>query len=98
MRIAHVIGRVTLSRSLPALKGGRLLIAQPLPLEALTDPAASHSEDLVVYDILGAGAGSVIGVSEGREAANPFGKNKTPVDAYCACLIDELSVGENHAR
>ena len=45
----------------------------------------------MVYDNLGAGPGDLIGVSEGREAANPFGKNKTPVDAYCACLIDRLS-------
>jgi ethanolamine utilization protein EutN len=93
MRIAQVIGRVTLSRSLPSLRGGRLLIAQPLPLDSLTETAPSRSEELVVYDILGAGEGSLIGVSEGREAANPFGKSKTPVDAYSACLIDELSLG-----
>ena len=54
--------------------------------------APDRGEELVVYDILGAGAGSLIGVSEGREAANPFGKTKTPVDAYCACLIDHLDV------
>ncbi|HKI17436.1 MAG TPA: EutN/CcmL family microcompartment protein [Isosphaeraceae bacterium] len=94
MRIAEVIGRVTLSRSLASLRGGRFLIALPLPLDALTQAAQTRSEDLVVYDNLGAGAGSTIGVSEGREAANPFGKNKTPVDAYCACLIDELAVEE----
>jgi ethanolamine utilization protein EutN len=93
MRIAQVIGRVTLHRALPALKGGRFLIAQPLPLDALTGRETSRSEDLVVYDILGAGEGSLIGVSEGREAANSFGKNKTPVDAYSACLIDELALG-----
>jgi ethanolamine utilization protein EutN len=95
MRIAQVIGRVTLSRSLPSLRGGRLLVAQPLPLEALKQKSPSGSEDLVVYDILGAGEGTLIGLSEGREAANPFGKNKTPVDAYSACLIDELSLARN---
>jgi ethanolamine utilization protein EutN len=31
-------------------------------------------------------------MSEGREAANPFGKDKTPVDAYCACLLDRISL------
>ncbi len=40
MRIAQVIGRVTLSRSLPSLCGGRLLLAQPLPLDALTQKSA----------------------------------------------------------
>jgi ethanolamine utilization protein EutN len=45
-----------------------------------------------VFDELGAGPGAIIGISEGREAANPFGKVKTPVDAYCACLLDQLNV------
>ena len=90
MRIAEVIGRVTLSRSNPQLRGGRLLLALPMPLGALVESSSDRGEELVVYDVLGAGAGSVIGVSEGREAANPFGKTKTPVDAYCACLIDQL--------
>jgi len=92
MRIAEVIGRVTLSRSNPQLRGGRLLIALPLPLEAMTEASPARGEDVVVYDVLGAGPGSLIGMSEGREAANPFGKTKTPVDAYCACLIDQLQV------
>ena len=91
MRIAEVIGRVTLSRANPRLRGGRLLLALPMPLQALVESAPDRGEELVVYDVLGAGAGSLIGVSEGREAANPFGKTKTPVDAYCACLIDQLA-------
>ena len=86
-----MIGRVTLSRSNPQLRGGRLLVALPMPLAALVESSSDRGEELVVYDVLGAGAGSVIGVSEGREAANPFGKTKTPVDAYCACLIDQLA-------
>jgi ethanolamine utilization protein EutN len=93
MRIGEVIGRVTLSRLLPPLQGGRFLIAAPMPLIALTEAAPARGEELVVYDSLGAGVGSKIGMSEGREAANPFGKTKVPVDAYCACLIDQLSVG-----
>ena len=91
MRIAEVIGRVTLSRFNPQLRGGRLLLVLPMPLAALTEGDPARGEDVVVYDVLGAGEGSTIGLSEGREAANQFGKTKTPVDAYCACLIDELA-------
>jgi microcompartment protein CcmK/EutM len=92
MRIAEVIGRVTLSRFHPSLRGGRFVLALPMPLAALTGNSPARGEELVVYDNLGAGHGALIGVSEGREAANPFGKNKTPVDAYCACLIDTLAL------
>ncbi|AGA26137.1 EutN/CcmL family microcompartment protein [Singulisphaera acidiphila] len=91
MRIAEVIGRVTLSRSHPSLRGARFVLALPMPLEALTEDSDKRGEDVVVYDDLGAGPGSLIGLSEGREAANPFGKVKIPVDAYCACLLDRLS-------
>ncbi len=91
MRIAEVAGRVTLSRFLPSLRGGRFLLAYPMPLEALAGRSSTRGEELVVYDNLGAGHGALIGVSEGREAANPFGKDRTPVDAFCACLIDQLS-------
>ena len=92
MRIGEVIGRVTLSRAHPALKSARFVIALPLPLEALTENSPARGEDLVVYDNLGASPGARIGVSEGREAANPFGKDKTPVDAFCACLLDRIDV------
>ena len=91
MRIAEVVGRVTMSRLHPQLRGGRFLIALPMTLSALTEGSSDRGEEVIVYDNLGAGPGSLIGLSEGREAANPFGKNKTPVDAYCACLIDQIS-------
>ena len=62
-----------------------------MPLEALTEGSARRGEEVVAFDQLGAGPGSLIGLSEGREAANPFGKVKTPVDAYCACLLDRIT-------
>lgn len=90
MRIAQVIGRVTLSRVHPNLRHARFLIALPMPREALTEGSSKRGEELVVFDELGAGPGALIAVSEGREAANPFGKTKTPVDAYCAALLDQI--------
>ena len=90
MRIAQVIGRVTLSRVHPSLRGARFVIALPMPREALTDDSPRRGEEVIAYDVLGASPGSLIGLSEGAEAANPFRPNKTPIDAYCACLIDNL--------
>ncbi len=63
-----------------------------MPLEALTEGSPKRGEEVIAFDNLGASPGSLIGLSEGREAANPFGKVKTPIDAYCACLIDQLSL------
>ena len=92
MRIAEVIGRVTLSRAHPSLRSARFVLAWPMPLEALTEGSPRRGEDVVVYDKLGAGPGALIGLSEGREAANPFGRDKAPVDAYCACRLDHISL------
>lgn len=92
MRIGEVIGRVTCSRLHPGLRNPRFLVVVPMPREAITEGSPRRGEDLVVFDELGAGPGAVIGISEGREAANPFGKAKTPVDAYCACLLDRINV------
>ncbi len=97
MRIAEVIGRVTLSRQHPSLKGGRFLVALPMPGEALVDGSARRGEEVVVFDNLGAGPGSLIGLSEGREAANPFGKARVPIDAYCACLLDRIDIASNQS-
>ncbi len=92
MRIAEVIGRVTLSRGHPALPSGRLVIALPMTRSAMTEGSSTRGEEVVTFDSLGASPGDRIGLSEGREAANPFGKTKTPIDAYCACLLDRIDI------
>ena len=92
MRLGHVIGRVTLSRQDPAYHGGRFLLVQPFGRDqfrgaGMTPLAAGSS--LVVYDQLGAGVGHVVGFTEGAEATAPF-PEPTPVDAYCAAIVDEI--------
>lgn len=93
MRVAEVIGTVTLSRQHPSLAGFRWIIAVPFSLKALKG-GKPDGEDVVIFDNLGAGAGSRIGFSEGGEAAVPFMPEKKPVDAYCACILDEVNVTE----
>jgi microcompartment protein CcmK/EutM len=88
MRVGTVLGRVTLSVRHPAYCGERLLLTLPWKTETFQGEA-TYDPAIVVYDQLGAGAGQDIAISEGREAACPFA-SPTPVDAYCAALIDEL--------
>ena len=92
MRIAEVIGTVTLSRVHPSLTGARWVIGVPYGLKALRAGGPPDGEDVVIFDNLGAGAGSRIGFSEGGEAAAPFHPEKKPVDAYCACILDQIAV------
>ena len=94
MRLGTVIGRVTLSATVPPLVGGRWLIVSPFTRDHFqkgTTPPQGLSKDYtrVVYDNLGGGVGDTIGFIEGREASAPFDE-PTPVDAINAALIDKL--------
>lgn len=94
MKLGTVIGRVTLSRSVDALQGGRFLVVSPFSREQYAaglaaPPTLGHEPSLVVYDDLGGGVGEVIGYEEGREAAQPFDR-PTPIDAINCALIDEM--------
>ncbi len=94
MKLGTVIGRVTLSRTIPAYEGGRWLVVSPFTREHFPQAGEapitlSKDPSLVVYDNLGGGVGDVIGYVEGREAAQPFAQ-PTPVDAINAALIDEV--------
>ena len=80
MRVAEVIGRVTMSRAHPSLKGGRFLVTLPMPLAALRDASDARGEEVIAYDELGAGAGDLIALSEGREAAEAALHYVAPVD------------------
>jgi ethanolamine utilization protein EutN len=91
MRIAEVIGTVTLSRAHPSVAGFRWVIGVPFSLAAL-ERGLPDGEDVVMFDDLGAGSGSRVGFSEGGEAAVPFLPERKPVDAYCACILDQVIV------
>ena len=88
MRIGTVIGRVTLSVRRKEISGERLLLVLPWRRETLSG-AEQFDPAIVVYDQLGANTGQNIVISEGREAACPF-PTPTPVDAYCAALVDDI--------
>ncbi|MDR1009586.1 MAG: ethanolamine utilization protein EutN [Opitutaceae bacterium] len=106
MRLGTVIGRVTMTLQEPIYKGGRVLLVQPLtradyaalagagnaslPVGASPKPPKlASAPTLVAYDQLGAGPGHIVGFTEGAEATAPFTAD-APVDAYIACIVDQI--------
>jgi microcompartment protein CcmK/EutM len=94
MKLGTVIGRVTLSKTVKSLEGGRFLVVSPFRRQQFAaglDAPTSMSPDpsLVIYDAIGGAPGHVVGYVEGREAAQPF-EVPTPVDAINAALVDEM--------
>jgi ethanolamine utilization protein EutN len=92
MRIAEVIGKVTLSRWHASLEGASWKLGVPLSHTALNGDASGRGEAFVIYDALGAGEQSLIAVSEGAEAAAPFQPKIVPLDAYNAAILDRVVV------
>ena len=90
MRIGDVIGTVTLNRAHPSLMGAGLKLVTPLSWDNLADRWDERLEEIAVFDELGAGLGSRIAISEGREAAMPFHPEVKPIDAYNAAILDWL--------
>ncbi len=95
MRIAKIIGTVTLNRPHPNFRGARFKLAVPLTLDDLRSATESSDEPLVVYDDLGAGIGDQIMLSEGAEAAQPFYPELVPVDAYNAGILDDITLQDD---
>ncbi|MBM3822611.1 MAG: ethanolamine utilization protein EutN [Verrucomicrobia bacterium] len=94
MKLGTVIGRVTLSKVVPELEGGRWLLVSPYAREQYelgvsAAPALSRDPSLVIYDALGGGVGQTVGYIEGREAAQPLDP-PAPIDAINAALVDEI--------
>jgi ethanolamine utilization protein EutN len=92
MRIGDVIGSVTLNRCHPSLSGAGLKLVVPLSWDNLLGRSDEPMEEIAVFDELGAGVGSSIAISEGREAAMPFHPQPKPIDAYNAAILDRLEV------
>lgn len=92
MRIAKVIGTVTLSRAHPTFIGARLKLVVPLSLSELRGLSEPAADQMVVWEELGAGIGDLIAMSEGGEASQPFRPHDKAVDAYAAAILDQLQI------
>jgi microcompartment protein CcmK/EutM len=94
MRIGKTIGSVTLCRWHPLLSGAAYRLALPLSLANLTGESVEMAEEIVVYDELGAGNDSLIAITEGPEAAQPFYPETKPIDAYNAAILDQIDINQ----
>ena len=104
MRIALVIGKLTMNRTVSEIVPGSYLLVRPCGREALAGaldnsdtqppcvlPGAAAGEEMVLYDDLGAREGDLAGMVEGREACQPFVPKRVPFDAYNACILDSVN-------
>jgi ethanolamine utilization protein EutN len=92
MRIAKVVGTVTLNRCHPSFLGARLRLVVPLSLAELRGERPPQAEEMVAWDDNAAGLGDVVAMSEGAEASQPFRPELKPVDAYASAILDSIDL------
>ncbi len=98
MRIAKVVGTVTMNNPHPSMIGARLRLIVPLSLAELRDGVEPQADEIVAWDDLGTGIGSLVAISEGAEAAQPFRPNYKPIDVYISAILDHIDIDQNLLR
>ena len=84
-------GTVVLNLSIPQFEALRLILVEPISAENLAaQNGKGGGKTLVAVDELHAAEGEIVGIVEGREAANPFYPRQAPVDAYCALITEKI--------
>lgn len=92
MRIAEVIGSVTLSRCHPSVAGSRWRLVVPYTQENLRGDKSNMAEPIVAIDIMSSGLGNLVAITESGEAAAPFHPENKPVSATIVALLDTIEL------
>jgi ethanolamine utilization protein EutN len=88
MLIGRVVGHVVATRKHGTFEGAKLLLVQPLNLDASPKGAS-----VLAVDGVGAGvAERVLLVVEGRAAGEVIGRKGAPVDAAVVGIVDRVDV------
>jgi microcompartment protein CcmK/EutM len=98
MRIARVLGSVTMNSQHPTMLGARLRLIVPLSLAELRDGVPPQADEIVAWDELGSGIGDLVAISEGAEAAQPFRPNYKPIDVYISAILDQVDIDQKLLR
>lgn len=92
MKIAKVIGTVTLARGHESMRGIALRAVEVLGDIGSRDRAVFGGETIIACDLLGAGIGDLVALAEGPEAAQPFYPEIKPIDANTAAILDSIDL------
>ena len=87
MLIAKVIGSAVASVKLDALKSSKLLVVSPAAGSGVVNGAP-----FLAVDLVGAGSGELVVVSQGSSARMAAGANTSPVDAAIIGILDSLQI------
>ena len=95
MFVAKVTGSVVATQKLESMVGQKLLVVEPYRLEATKrDRLVTTGRTFIAVDMLGAGQGEFVLISQGSSARlTPETKNM-PIDAVIIGIVDQVHVDD----
>jgi ethanolamine utilization protein EutN len=87
MIIAKVVGTAVASLKLDALKASKLLVVQPADAQG-----NATGDAFLAVDLVGAGSGELVVVSQGSSARMAIGQNASPADAAIIGILDSIQI------
>jgi ethanolamine utilization protein EutN len=92
--IAKVTGSVVSTQKVDSMRGFKLLVVEPYRLDATRrDRLTGTGRTMVAVDMLGAGEGEMVLITQGSSARlTPETKN-LPIDAVVVGIVDRVHVG-----
>ncbi|MEM6978897.1 MAG: EutN/CcmL family microcompartment protein [Planctomycetota bacterium] len=92
MKLARVIGNVTLAKHHPAMRGASLRLVEIVDDITRRDANPLGGDSVVAWDICSSTEGDLVALAEGPESAAPFRPEIKPIDASIVALIDHCEV------
>ena len=93
MFVARVTGSVVSTEKVDSMKGQKLLIVEPYRLEgSARDRLVTTGRTFVAVDMLGAGVGDMVLISQGSSARFTPETNKLPIDTVVIGIVDEVNI------
>lgn len=93
MFVAKVTGSVVSTEKVESMKGQKLLVVEPYRLDGTTrDKLITTGRTFVAVDMLGAGVGDMVLISQGSSARFTPETSKLPIDTVVIGIVDSVSI------
>lgn len=93
MFVAKVTGSVISTQKVESMTGQKLLVVEPYRLDSTQrDKLVTTGRTFVAVDMLGAGVGDMVLISQGSSARFTPETNKLPIDTVVIGIVDQVSI------
>ena len=94
MFVAKVLGNVVTTQKVETMTGAKLLVIDPLLMDAKKMAFTSTGKTYVAVDAMGAGEGEIVLVTQGSSARMTPETKSLPIDTLVVGIVDTVHVDQ----